>query len=403
MAETLWGKVYFKDTFCGILKQEPGGRCSFAYDENWLEAGHRPISFTLPLQVEPHLYEDGLHPFFDNLVAEGWLRNAQSRAAGIRKSDRFALLLAFGFDLAGAVSVIDPSPTHDVKIDLDDPMSFAALAGRASLSGVQPKIGVIKDGRKFRPVAQGELATHIAKLPSGNITNIIENEYLTTLATKALIKEDDIVDVRIASLGDIAEKALLVKRFDRTDAGERLHFEEFNQILDQTSEDKYEGCYEQMAEFILANDTLCMKAELDRLYRRIAACILLGNTDAHFKNFAMMHTDAGLRLTPAYDLVGSAIYPEFQTLALGIERAQNQRIGDLQAKNLVRLGRLFQLPDAAIKLAADDLGARLPKALGVIEAQDKIDRSLRDQLIQMMEKRWNGTFASIGSYLSKKP
>lgn len=402
MAETLWGKVYFKDIFSGILKQEPGGRCSFAYDETWLEAGHPAISFTLPLQSEPHLYEDGLHPFFDNLVAEGWLRDAQSRAVGVRKTDRFALLLAFGFDLAGAVSVIDPSPTHDIKIDLDDPKDFAALAGRASLSGVQPKVGVIKEGKKFRPVKQGELATHIAKLPSGNIINIIENEYLTTLATKALLKEDDIVDVQIASLGDIADKALLIKRFDRTDEHERLHFEEFNQLLGQKSEDKYEGCYEDMANFILTNDALCLKAELDKLYRRIAACILLGNTDAHLKNFAMMHTKAGLRLTPAYDLVASAIYPEYQTMALGIERARDMKIGNLQAKNLVRLGKLFELPDAAILLATKDIEARIPKAQAIIEAQDGIDQILKDQLNQQMEKRWNGTFASIGSYLSKK-
>ena len=79
-----------------------------------------------------------LHSFFDNLCAEGWLKNAQARALGLRRDDRFPLLLAFGTDLAGAVSIIDPDPAGGIKIDHDDPENIAALSARASLSGVQP-------------------------------------------------------------------------------------------------------------------------------------------------------------------------------------------------------------------------------------------------------------------------
>lgn len=53
------------------------------------------------------------------------------------------------------------------------------------------------------------------------------------------------------------------------------------------------------------------------------ACFLTGNTDAHFKNFAMMHTARGLRLTPACDLVASALYPGYQLLALAAGGAAN--------------------------------------------------------------------------------
>lgn len=75
MVTNLWGKVYYKDTFAGILSQEAGGRCVFAYDEGYLESSLPAISYRLPLQAEPHLNEYGLHPFFDNLCAEGWLKN----------------------------------------------------------------------------------------------------------------------------------------------------------------------------------------------------------------------------------------------------------------------------------------------------------------------------------------
>src|ERR1700687_615377 len=116
MAAALWGKVYYNDAFAGELRQEPGGRCVFTYDAAYLEAGHLAIAFTLPRQAPPHISEQGLHPFFDNLVAEGWLRNAQARALKVSPENRFALLLAFGHDCAGAVSVIDPAPAVEPAV-----------------------------------------------------------------------------------------------------------------------------------------------------------------------------------------------------------------------------------------------------------------------------------------------
>src|SRR3954452_23068551 len=134
MAAALWSKVYFDQAFAGELRQEPGGRCVFTYDPTYLEGTLPPIAFTLPRQAEPHICEQGLHPFFDNLVAEGWLRNAQARALKVDTGNRFALLLAFGHDCAGAVSIIDPAPASEPAIDVDDPVAKAALASRASLS-----------------------------------------------------------------------------------------------------------------------------------------------------------------------------------------------------------------------------------------------------------------------------
>ena len=93
MAAALWGQVYYQDRYAGVLRQEPGGRCMFCYDDAYVEGGGPAIAHTLPLQAAPHLSRSGLHPFFDNLVAEGWLRSAQARAIGVREDDSFALLL----------------------------------------------------------------------------------------------------------------------------------------------------------------------------------------------------------------------------------------------------------------------------------------------------------------------
>ena len=402
MASALWGKVYLADSYAGRLLEDPGGRCVFTYDAAYMVAQKPAIAHTLPLRVEPHVSERGLHPFFDNLVAEGWLRDAQARTLGIGRENRFALLLGFGHDLAGAVSVEDPEPEERRVLDHVDDATAAALLGRASLSGIQRKLLVVKEARSFRPVGPDELSTHIAKLRSGNLAHLIELEYLTTQAMRELLPDDDVVDVQLVSLPAAKEEALVIKRFDRTPTGKRVHFEEFNQLLGKYSGDeKYRGGYEDMGRFI-ARTPGCMPAEADRLMRRILANLLVGNTDAHFKNFAMFHTRDGLRLTPSYDLVAASTYAEFQSIALQIAGVKDLAIGALRPKHLLNMAAGFGVADDAVHSAIEQLRKRLPRALTAIEQSDVGPQKLRKSLLEKMEKRWNGSFASTGKLSSKR-
>ena len=116
----------------------------------------------------------------------------------------------------------------------------------------------------------------------------------------------------------------------------------------------------------------------------------------------MEHKESGLCLAPCYDLVASACYPQYQTLALGIGGAKNMTIGNIGPKNIARLGNLFGLPDRAIMLAVSDFASRLDRAHSAVDASKKVDQYIKDKLHQQMEKRWNGAFDSIGTYLSKK-
>jgi len=404
MAAALWGRVYYNDLFAGTLRQEPSGRCVFTYDPGYLDAKHPSIAFTLPRQEAPHLCEAGLHPFFDNLVAEGWLRNAQARALKIDPNNRFALLLAFGRDCAGAVSVIDPAPIKEPTIDMGDPTATAALASRGSLSGVQPKLLAVQDGTEYRPARPGETSNYIAKLASGSLRDIIENEFLVLHACRSLLPNDSIVNAVIAPLKDIGDKALLVQRFDRLRSGARVHFEEFNQLLGHRSgDDKYDASYEDMASFIVKTPG-CVPADAWRLYERVLACLLIGNTDAHLKNFAMLHTADGLRLTPAYDLVAAALYPEYRIFALSVGGAANLTIDRIKPKHLVALARACNLSDEVILQTVqrlDNRRKRVEKAL-TTEAKKIGVEALGNDILELMERRWNGSFSSIGQFLSRK-
>jgi serine/threonine-protein kinase HipA len=398
MAVNLYGTVYFKNALAGTLEQIPDGRYAFTYNPAYIVAGHPPIAHTLLPRDAPY-YSHGLHPFFDNLVAEGWLAKAQARALGIRGDDRFARLLAFGEDCPGAVTIKDPRPARAPDLNVGTREEIAALANRASISGVQRKLFAVNSAQGFRPATAGESSSHIAKLPSASLGELVELEYLTTVAANALLPDDGVVEVEIAEVENIQGRCLLVRRFDRTPSGDKLHFEEFNQLLDRPSDAKYEGSYGEMAMFMLRHQPYHREEDVDRLFRRILVCILLGNNDAHMKNFGLLYTAEGFRLAPFYDVVAAALYPEYKgSLALRLGAGTNPRdLGALGPKHLSALAKSFELSPNALKLAVADLNRRLPAANRAIEESEQGSKALKEKLIVFVRKRWNGTFKSIGT------
>lgn len=89
----------------GTVEEVEGG-VRFAYLPQWLERPDAvPVSLTLPLRSEPYVSND-LHPFFENLLPEGWLLDISSKALKVSKEDSFGLLLATCGDCVGAVEVV---------------------------------------------------------------------------------------------------------------------------------------------------------------------------------------------------------------------------------------------------------------------------------------------------------
>ena len=276
---------------------------------------------------------------------------------------------------------------------------MAVLASRASLSGVQPKLAIVARNGKYYPAKIGELSTHIAKFPSAGHSDLIINEYLTSLAFKALLPKSEIVDLSIDSIEGFSEPALIIKRFDRTIEG-RVHFEEFNQLLGRKSNDKYNGGYKEMSDFIRTTQD-CLPTEIYLLYEQLFAGFLLGNTDMHFKNFAMFHKPTGLRMTPVYDQVAASIY-NYKTIALALCGTRNLEIGNLKPKHLFALAKEFKLPLDMVELLFKQLSRNKDTAKDAIASSKFGDVVFKDKLIKLMESRWNGTFALIGQALLKK-
>jgi serine/threonine-protein kinase HipA len=158
-----------------------------------------------------------------------------------------------------------------------------------------------------------------------------------------------------------------------------------------------------MAAFILKTPG-CTPVDAWRLFQRVLACFLTGNTDAHLKNFAMFHTPDGLRLTPAYDLVAAALYPEYRTLALAIDNAANLTLEALKPKHVVSLSAAYGLDGAVLMEVLGNFDRRRKVAAkAVTDAAKRIgEEALGESLLDLMERRWNGSFKSIGQFLSRK-
>ncbi|MGO9470081.1 MAG: HipA N-terminal domain-containing protein [Isosphaeraceae bacterium] len=104
------GKVMLGGKMVGTL-QELDDRVIFAYSSDWLGRKDAvPVSLTMPLRPEPYVSK-GLHPFFENLLPEGWLLEVSSKKLKISKGDAFGLLLATCGDCVGAVE-IEPLETE---------------------------------------------------------------------------------------------------------------------------------------------------------------------------------------------------------------------------------------------------------------------------------------------------
>ena len=112
------GRVSLDGVTVGTIReQDDGHETVFIYDDAWLARPDAvPISLTIPLSSEP-VTSRGLHPFFDNLLPEGWLLGLSVDKLKIAPDDAFGLLLAVCADCVGAVEIVDATPSDDAAFD----------------------------------------------------------------------------------------------------------------------------------------------------------------------------------------------------------------------------------------------------------------------------------------------
>ena len=133
--------VFYNGISCGDLIKNKA-KYTFKYNQDYLDQDYPPISYNLELQTGK-FESESLHPFFDNLVSEGWLRQHQVDALKIAKDDKFAILTHFGFDMAGAVYFDTPQLEQNypmkIEFNLEEQKNLKrviSIESRASISGI---------------------------------------------------------------------------------------------------------------------------------------------------------------------------------------------------------------------------------------------------------------------------
>jgi serine/threonine-protein kinase HipA len=175
-------------------------------------------------------------------------------------------------------------------------------------------------------------------------------------------------------------RAFAVRRFDRA-AGRRIHIEDFAQVFGAYAHDKYKGAnYENIGRLLYDLDG---ERALGEFVRRLVFNVLIGNADAHLKNWSLVYPD-GQRalLSPAYDLVAVVAFLRNQTLALNL--AGSKRFEDVSWESFRKFARKLRVDERTILPVVRETRDRTLELLRGVQPSEDADalakRLLREHL-----------------------
>ena len=236
----------------------------------------------------------------------------------------------------------------------------------ATVTGVQPKLSldIQPDEGRSRLTLVGLWGRYILKPPYALYPKMPENEDLTMhLAEVFGIRTVPHTLIRLQT----GELAYLTRRIDRSDDGRKRSMEDFCQLAERLTADKYKGSMELVSRLIRLHSH---QGPLDivALYELTLFCFLTGNADMHLKNFSLWRNDEGLiSLTPAYDLLATKLLvpDDSEELALTL----NGKKSRFKDEDWIAFARYLGLTDKQRSNVYGRFSKRLP---GVF---DWIDRS----------------------------
>lgn len=332
--------VWFGQTKAGALSHDEAGALSYTYHPEYL-AGHesRAISFSMPLQEAP--YEDRVaRPFFSGLLPDEGARQRLAGALGISTGNAFGLLEVIGGECAGALSLYPPDQgpqfSDDDGVEILSSARLEEILGklrerpllggeegvRLSLAGAQDKLAVCVEGENIGLAKGGRPTTHILKPFIQALDGTVENELFCLRLAARLKLPVPPVEMRHGG----AIPFLLVERYDRSRHNDgtitRLHQEDFCQALSVPPELKYEeegGPGTERSLDLIDRATARPAADRLAFIRMLIFHYLVGNADAHGKNYALLYRAKVPDLAPLYDVVCTAAYPRLaKKLAMAI-------------------------------------------------------------------------------------
>lgn len=351
--------VFLRGRRVGSLERTGPSRYRFAYSAQAIQGDRSDpmtrLSASLPLREERFKPSESA-PFFEGLLPEGAVRAAVAAKLGLSEANGFGMLAALGADCAGAVMVLpDDRPPRSPGLaarplgeerlgellrDLPrDPLGIDVDPGgvRLSLGGVQDKLILIR-------LPSGEFAQPLGGMPSNCLLKPEHERFEGVAVNEAFCMRVAAAAGNEAATTELLEvdgiRCLFSQRFDRTVDADgviaRLHQEDMCQALGLLPTQKYEAEDGPSVASVIAllrrQPSRRIALDVNAFVRAVLTCFLLGNSDAHGKNFSLLYDPAtGVRLAPLYDVVSTAVYESLTPrLAMAIGGEEDPSQVDLQ-------------------------------------------------------------------------
>lgn len=312
-----------------VLEPQGDFRSVLAYHAS--AAAEDFVSLTMPVRTESYVWDDVLPPVFQMNLPEGYLLQALQEQSGPQVTGSpMALLAVIGRNMVGRIQVAVPGanlsePPQPVELKAllqgdNSEEAFAQLVRQHATSGVSGIVPKFLDSQTEaieRPRhTKTTLLTHrhIIKGSTGRLPYVSLNEHLCMQVARRVLPT---AVTEISNDG----KALVVHRFDVDQNGQtRWGMEDVCSLLGLRPSAKYDTTWERIAKAV--RDHVAGENQVET-FRQLSTLLLLTyavrNSDCHAKNVALLYTKrADVRLSPAYDVITTSVYPGYQHNPPGI-------------------------------------------------------------------------------------
>jgi len=334
-------EIYGTEHIVGEITGKGTEDAVFCYCQDYLNNPEAfPISLSLPLIDKPFSAQE-TKSYFEGLLPEGFTRRTVASYLHASEDDYLKILYSLGKECLGSIRVVDSENDEEIscsyeRLTLEQVRELAkegasksaelVTKSHLSLTGASGKVGLYYnpiENSWYLPMGSAP-STHIVKQSHVRLNAIVANEQLSLLTAKKLgIEVPNVFVINTGTFND-EDVLLATERYDRLIGKDsaiingnlkpfRLHQEDFAQALGipsvrkyETSEDNYlKSMFELIRKY--SGDPI---SDQEKLWRIIIFNYLLGNTDAHIKNFSLLRGEnpQKLRLAPAYDLVSTIVY-----------------------------------------------------------------------------------------------
>ena len=257
-----------------------------------------------------------------------------------------------------------------------------------TVPGVQKKLSLhLTEGASPRLTLVNYPTGYILKPQTEEYETLPEAEYLVMQMAKQVgIKTVPFALIKMNSGGELA---YITKRIDRANVDgkmQMLAMEDFCQLEERLTEDKYKGSYERCAKVIKKYSSMA-KFDLTELYLRLVFSFVIGNSDMHLKNFSMIEKTEGSSeyvLSSAYDLLPvNAIMPEDEE-EFALTMCKKKR--KIRRKDFLSFAEEIGIE----KITAEKLLSKVIKekeAFVAMVHESYLSESMKESLVKLIENR----------------